>query len=485
MRAIVKFIIQLGIIILAIWLLVKYTTLDDAVIKFFRANSNVTETGSVASTDPTICTTPWGLKIPDGSSVYAYWSTDPSNPSDCKEELRTCNAGTLDGSYPYASCGNNGSQSNPSNNGGGQVAQGASCTTPWGETLNDGAYIIAYESLQSCRFEKRYCENGRLNGSFSSNTCYSPTGIGQSPVAVQPSVTTINYGYVQGSTSSNDYQGPARTSTNGNTTVIYTWNDNKTNPTSMSANDSNYVQPTNYKNFDLTQHGCTTPWGTYVDHGSWVIAYKSSKPTTAGGSCAYERRTCFQGVLGGSYVYPSCSLADNSKIYNNNGQDYYYPSNNSYGKSCTTPWGQSIKDGDYVLAYKSNYTSKGYACEGEYRYCRNGKLQGSYQYRSCIMAQDQFRCQLPWGGTIPHGSSVVAYANSSYSCASQIRTCSYGRLSGTYKYSSCRSNNNNSGRSCYLPWGGSIANGASVLAYNSPYGNCYSQRRTCVDGVLG
>lgn len=198
MRAVLRFLIQVGVIILAIWLLVKYTTLDDQVVTFFRVNSSVAQTGSVTTENPGICTTPWGLRIPDGSSVYAYTTEN----NTCKEELRTCQEGILDGSYAYSSCNANSNSSsnttvnNPDNNV--QVAQGASCTTPWGETLNDGGYIIAYESRQSCRFEKRYCENGRLNGSFSANTCYSPTGINQSPVAVvNPTVTTVSYGYVQ------------------------------------------------------------------------------------------------------------------------------------------------------------------------------------------------------------------------------------------------------------------------------------------------
>lgn len=449
MRAVLRFLIQLAVIIGVIWLLVKYTTLDDQVVTFFRSNSTVTQTGSMTNEDPNICTTPWGVKIPDGSSVYAYWTNSAAN--ECKEEIRTCVKGTLDGSYPYASCTTDNSNSNPNPNNG-PVAQGAMCTTPWGESVNDGAYIIAYESVNSCRFEKRYCENGTLNGSYRANTCYSPTGVTQGGNNVTQNVTSISYGYIQGSSNDGDYQGPSKTSTNGKTTVIYSWNDNKTNPTSTNGNDSQYVDPVNYKNYDLTQHGCTTPWGKYMDSSTWVIAYKSPTPTRAGGSCEYERRTCFQGVLGGSYQYSTCSIGDSKNIINNHGQDYFYPVQTNTSNSCQTPWGETVRNGDYVLAYKTSYRSQGYACEGEYRYCKNGKLSGTYQNRSCTMSQERYRCALPWGGTIPHGSSVVSYANSSSPCASQVRTCSYGRLSGTYKYSSCQSTNNNYQHSCYLPW---------------------------------
>ncbi|MBP6910950.1 hypothetical protein KBC03_05175 [Patescibacteria group bacterium] len=49
MRPVLKFLIQLGVIIFVIWLLAKYTTLDDRIISFFRANSStsIVQTGSV------------------------------------------------------------------------------------------------------------------------------------------------------------------------------------------------------------------------------------------------------------------------------------------------------------------------------------------------------------------------------------------------------------------------------------------------------
>jgi len=98
-------------------------------------------------------------------------------------------------------------------------------------------------------------------------------------------------------------------------------------------------------------------------------------------------------------------------------------------------------------------------------------------------------CSLPWGGSIASGASVTAYAASSVpcgsSCASQTRTCSNGSLSGSYTNSSCSV----VACPCSLPWGGSIASGASVTAYadsSVPCGStCSSQTRTCSNGTLG
>jgi hypothetical protein len=50
-------------------------------------------------------------------------------------------------------------------------------------------------------------------------------------------------------------------------------------------------------------------------------------------------------------------------------------------------------------------------------------------------------CNLPWGGTLTHGSNVTAYQNSTVpcnsNCVSETRTCANGVLSGTYTIQNC------------------------------------------------
>jgi len=52
-------------------------------------------------------------------------------------------------------------------------------------------------------------------------------------------------------------------------------------------------------------------------------------------------------------------------------------------------------------------------------------------------------CALPWGGTIAHGQSVVAFQASTITCPSaaacnsQVRSCSNGTLSGSFTRQSC------------------------------------------------
>jgi len=63
-------------------------------------------------------------------------------------------------------------------------------------------------------------------------------------------------------------------------------------------------------------------------------------------------------------------------------------------------------------------------------------------------------CDLPWGGSIASGSSVVAYqspsVNSPAVCVSQNRNCNDGTLSGSYTNQSCTVNPANSG-ACSSP----------------------------------
>ena len=99
-------------------------------------------------------------------------------------------------------------------------------------------------------------------------------------------------------------------------------------------------------------------------------------------------------------------------------------------------------------------------------------------------------CALPWGGSIASGASVTAYATSSVPCGgqclSQVRTCNDGVLSGTYANSSCSAQA--CPLSCALPWGGSLPNGGAVTAYlaaSAPCGGqCVGETRSCTNGVL-
>lgn len=158
--------------------------------------------------------------------------------------------------------------------------------------------------------------------------------------------------------------------------------------------------------------------------------------------------------------------------------------------SCTLPWGGTIASGNSATAYQSSLVTAPTTCASvsESRTCTNGTLSGTYTNQSCAVASS---CTLPWGGSIASGASTPAYlfpsVPSPTTCASvsQTRTCTNGVLSGSYANDTCFVVT-----SCNLPWGGTIASGNSVTAYQTPSvtspTTCasVSQTRTCASGTL-
>lgn len=216
--------------------------------------------------------------------------------------------------------------------------------------------------------------------------------------------------------------------------------------------------------------GCSLPWGGSIASGGSVNAY-SVASVTCGNSCpAPVSRTCTNGTLSGSGDYASCSVAACLGC--------------GAGTANWTVGANSCSAGVGVLAHGANSTATDAAAPNVGSAtvtCNNGAY--NYSGTSCAPAN----CTgTPWG-TINHGSSVTAWNTTAScgGCASQTRTCTNGTLSGTYTATAC---NNASCASCGLPWGGSIAHGASVTAYASasvPCGSsCSSQTRTCSNGTL-
>tara|TARA_Y100000780_G_scaffold211112_1_gene209806 strand:+ start:9290 stop:12124 length:2835 start_codon:yes stop_codon:yes gene_type:complete len=156
---------------------------------------------------------------------------------------------------------------------------------------------------------------------------------------------------------------------------------------------------------------------------------------------------------------------------------------------CGTPWGGLVPHGGSTIAYQAASVAYGASCTSQTRSCFNGALSGGYQYETCTPEAAPSTCALPWGGSLAHGSSVTAYQNSDVpygsSCVSQTRTCTDGSLSGSYTNANC---NVASPNPCSLPWGGSIAHGNTVTAYAANSvgcgSSCSSQTRTCSNGSL-
>lgn len=154
--------------------------------------------------------------------------------------------------------------------------------------------------------------------------------------------------------------------------------------------------------------------GQTIAHGLSVIAYPSST-VPYGSSCTPETRTCTNGTLSGSGQYSSCSVGG--------------PASCSFN-------GQTVAHGSSVTAYVAPNAT---ACQAETRVCTNGSLSGSYPYSSCAQVVGCY-----WHNQyVPHGSTVTAYAetvvNYYETCESksQVRTCNNGNFTGSFQHKSC------------------------------------------------
>ena len=160
--------------------------------------------------------------------------------------------------------------------------------------------------------------------------------------------------------------------------------------------------------------------------------------------------------------------------------------------TCTAPWGGTMEEGDTVYAYRDSSVPEGESCEGQVRTCVGGVLTGSYRNRNCSVEdpdEDPVDCTLPWGGTLGHGRSVTAYQASSVAyggrCNQETRSCDNGTLSGSFTNQNCTVQDP---AVCPLPWGGTLAHGRSVTAYESDSvasgSSCNDQTRSCDNGTL-
>ncbi|BBL77063.1 hypothetical protein [Methylomagnum ishizawai] len=380
----------------------------------------------------TQCALPWGGKLTSGLGVAAYQnalSTDCEGTAN--KETRNCANGILSGSFTQQAC-----------------SAPKACDLPWGGTLASGLGVAAYKTAVSANCdapankETRNCDNGVLSGSFSLQSCSAPKacdlpwggtlGSGQGVTAYKTAVSAD-------CESANNKE--TRTCDNGTLSGSF-------------ANES----------CSATQ-ACDLPWGGTLASGQSVAAYQSASSDDC--AAIQETRTCEDGTLSGSYTEQTCATTP---------------------KACALPWGDILPSGESVTAYQSATSAD---CESaantETRICDNGTLSGSFANQSC--SAPLLACDLPWGGRISSGESVAAYQEAvSTDCEAaankQTRTCDDGVLGGEYTNAACTAP-----KACDLPWGGRIASGDSVTAYQTATSlycdsDALKETRACDNGVL-
>ena len=116
--------------------------------------------GSASVSDCLSCSLPWGGSIAHGASVTAYSTSLPTGPCSSFAETRSCDDGSLSGSYTHGSC-TNGCANTPC----GPLASGGTCVA-YSTNAPVGA---ACSTVQ----QTRTCTNGTLSGSYTHATCNS------------------------------------------------------------------------------------------------------------------------------------------------------------------------------------------------------------------------------------------------------------------------------------------------------------------------
>ena len=304
-------------------------------------DSNCTGTrpqdSQVCSGECSTCSIPVSLgggTLTHNSSVTAFQASSVAFGQSCQSEQRTCNDGTLSGSYTHSSC---------------SVASPTSCTLD-GVTVNHGDSHTFYSSNsvacgQSCQSISRTCNNGTLSGDnaydkascsvASCNSCTSPWSAtvnhGDSVTAYQ--AATVAFGQT--------CQSEQRTCTDGTLDGTYT-----------------------HQSCSVTDAASCTLDGVTVDHGDSHTFYNSNS-VACGQSCQSVSRTCNNGTLSGdnSYDKASCSVASCN--------------------SCTSPWSTTVNHGDAITAYLTATVPSGQTCQSEQRSCSDGTLSGTYTHQSC------------------------------------------------------------------------------------------------------
>lgn len=228
-----------------------------------------------------------GVTLDHGDTVTAFLESTSQYGGQCRSEDRTCNDGTLSGTYQFSAC---------------NIDQPASClfdgrNIAHGETVNAFAQSSVMYGSQ-CTQQSRTCDNGTLSGSynFSSCTVGNPANCsfdgrtvvhGESVTAFES--LTVDYGQ--------SCLSQARSCNNGLLSGSYSHS-------SCSVNPAPPVEPPPVEPPPPAPLSCSIN-GKTVQSGDSITLFQSAS-VPYGSVCQSETRNCVNGVLSGSAQYESC-----------------------------------------------------------------------------------------------------------------------------------------------------------------------------------
>lgn len=225
------------------------------------------------------CTLPWGGSLAHNSSVTAYAASSVPCGSSCTSQTRSCNNGSLSGSYGAQSC---------------SVSACAGCSLPWGGSIAHNQSTTAFSSSSvpcgsNCTSQTRSCTNGSLSGSYNFGSC---SVSGCSNCSLDGATVAHN--------SSRTFYLSSRSCGQACTAIDAT----------RTCNNGTLSGSTSYNKASCPAQVCSScplPWGGTISHNQSVTAYQNAT-VPCGSSCASQTRACNNGSLSGTYNNSSCSV---------------------------------------------------------------------------------------------------------------------------------------------------------------------------------
>lgn len=270
------------------------------------------------------------------------------------------------------------------------------CISPRGKFVPRNNYIIAYQyrSSQTCARERRYCVNGKLDGSFNYDTCYYQQALQKQQSNASLSISEINQikkeyglvdvyksGYKQDTT---NWWDENKDNLNGEEAWPGMIIDSRSLPSADQSPESNgsFISANKILN-DPNKHflGKPTGWVNILSNGQTELNNNVFK------TWSLKKQLIWGGWE--SFISDYKTLTARSSYER---------------KICFTPRWTIISNGQFVTAFKSHEATLG-RCEIETRFCIDGNLQWSYTHQSCNGKYPDINNK-PWGVDLSNTATV-------------------------------------------------------------------------------
>lgn len=387
---------------------------------------------------------------------------------------------------------------------------GEACTTPWGDQVPHGVGVPAYEVPLvdfgvACPVETRTCDDGTLGGSFLNQTCLIDEQDDQPDTLAMPDLTgaeanaNLYSDYVQAT----GFTGSLPLSLSGGTGGVFQVCDGPNSSCGSLNADPKEIRVGQY--FRARQRAgdygttasvvmqlgplsqtwsistrpaltCEAPWGGVIEHGQTVSSFRYES-VTYGNQCPVEPRTCNDGSLSGSTLYPFPNCVVEEQVVDID----------------PFPLGSSETELPGAWVYSNQVQLTGFTGSATLDFARTGPTDTSLTIRFCssdrcpvsgwgtfssvsnprevpvgrwfelrakvpdwgetvelavsalgtteifrVRPRDPASCETPWGSPMEHGETIRPFMDSlvpyNSVCRAAGRTCSDGRLGGSTNY---------------------------------------------------